>query len=479
MVPMQSLTTDPLMDDAHDLVGGEPETLGPWQISLMRQYGLQPLHRLLDLGSGTLRGGLHFIQFLDKGNYVGVEPLTKLVDIGRDLLQKTNMNNKSPLLGGFDILEGLEKVDYALTQSVINHLDSVGIEETVNRIAAVLKPGGYWVTTGVFTEDVDGVLTGERHSWRPNEWIVSRIGRSWFENVVNDHGLSIVEWTDIQHPRGQEVVIISKPLIGSKMVSEPWLLSEVPCLHRIHSSTPQGAHEIQTSIGMSLPLENVVGRLNKLSDNITTLNNHRKENRRALVTFDDGWRDVLLLRETFSSLPNLQPVLFIPSHQLRGVLRQLPLTCLYAYCAEHGIDPNNPSLGEIERSTLKSVSEQEQYARLRDAGIDIDLSTDDLLTMDDIESLSSEGWLICSHGPDHSDLRKASFESIKSSFAEDVAFLLRKGWAPWFAWPEGKCSGALADTLHEFGFTFQFGLKPPKEGACHPQIICRIVWGVE
>ena len=479
MATMQSVKTNPLVDDAHDLIGGDPETLGPWQLSLMRQYGLQPRHRLLDLGSGTLRGGLHFIRFLDQGNYVGVEPLAKLVDIGRDLLRKTDLENKCPLLGGFEVLDEMDGVDYALTQSVINHLDSEGVEQTVNRIAAALKPGGFWITTGVFTEDVDGVRTGELHSWRPNEWVVSRIGRSWFERVLSERGLSIIEWTDIQHPRGQEVVIISKPLNDSAEMSEPWMLTDVPCLHRIHSCVTKGAHGIQQSIGMSLPMEEMVERLNRYSAEVASFNERRNENRRAFVTFDDGWRDVMMLRDTFAGLPNLQPVLFIPSAQLRGDLRQLPLTCLYEHCAERGIDPNDTCLGDIERSALKSVPESEQYARLRRAGVDLDLPTDDLLTTEDLELLSSEGWLIGSHGPDHSDLSQASFDSIAASLAEDVTFLVRKGWAPWFAWPEGRWSKTVADTLHECGFTRQFGLAPPKDGSHHNQMIHRTAWGVE
>src|SRR5215475_8544809 len=44
-----------------------------FQIFFLKQMGLQPAHYLLDIGCGTLRGGIPLIDYLDPGHYFGVE----------------------------------------------------------------------------------------------------------------------------------------------------------------------------------------------------------------------------------------------------------------------------------------------------------------------------------------------------------------------------------------------------------------------
>eukprot|EP00656_Telonema_subtile_P043746 TRINITY_DN50063_c0_g1_i1.p1 TRINITY_DN50063_c0_g1~~TRINITY_DN50063_c0_g1_i1.p1 ORF type:complete len:1178 (+),score=107.62 TRINITY_DN50063_c0_g1_i1:100-3633(+) len=160
-----------------------------------------------------------------------------------------------------------------------------------------------------------------------------------------------------------------------------WILDPVPCIHRVHACTPHGAHSIQAGIGMSLEFGELVRRLRCLSRMVSSLNQHHGTRRKALVTFDDGFNDVMLLREAFVQLENLQPVLFVPSGQLIGEGRHLPLTCLYAHCANLKIDPNSQELGDIQRMALKAVPETTQYERLRRAGVDVTLPVDDLLSI--------------------------------------------------------------------------------------------------
>ncbi len=50
--------------------------------------------------------------------------------------------------------------DRVLTQSVLNHLDRDGIEQTVSRVASVLAPDGWWLGTAQFDDAADPVLLG-------------------------------------------------------------------------------------------------------------------------------------------------------------------------------------------------------------------------------------------------------------------------------------------------------------------------------
>jgi hypothetical protein len=55
----------------HLAVGGMWEEIGKLQLDFLVNQGLRPTHKFLDIGCGTLRGGRHFIRYLDAGNYAG------------------------------------------------------------------------------------------------------------------------------------------------------------------------------------------------------------------------------------------------------------------------------------------------------------------------------------------------------------------------------------------------------------------------
>ena len=84
----------------HALVGPPDlwEMKRQFQIDFLRGVGLQPQHRLLDLGCGTLRGGIPLIAHLDPGNYAGVEVRRDVLDEGRRELAEAGLAGKSPQL---------------------------------------------------------------------------------------------------------------------------------------------------------------------------------------------------------------------------------------------------------------------------------------------------------------------------------------------------------------------------------------------
>ena len=102
-----------------------------------------------------------------------------------------------------------------------------------------------------------------------------------------------------------------------------------------------------------------------------------------------------------------------------------------------------------------------------------DLSTLDLLNMDDLQMLALNGWWIGTHGPDHSYLASASsLKNTANILEQDCRIIKQRGWTPWFAWPEGSWCGRTADIIArlEDGPTAQFGLSNlPKGEGRHQQ----------
>jgi len=108
-------------------VGGMWEEIGRLQFDFMVAAGLKPEHYLLDIGCGSLRGGIHFVRYLGKRRYYGVDKEAALIKAGADELGEAGLDGKGATLiltGDFDLsfLRPGLRFDYMLAQSVFTHL---------------------------------------------------------------------------------------------------------------------------------------------------------------------------------------------------------------------------------------------------------------------------------------------------------------------------------------------------------------------
>ncbi|MGR5145604.1 hypothetical protein ACQKP8_03520 [Photobacterium alginatilyticum] len=257
-----------------------------------------------------------------------------------------------------------------------------------------------------------------------------------------------------------------------------WWLKETPCIHRIHEFLPKkGAHRIQQRLGMSLSLTSLEIKLKSISEKVQESNRKDCLNQKALITFDDGHRDVLLSLPLLAQLPELQPVLFLTGRQLRGETIPLPLTALYEWCDENNLDPNNlkDTLG-FNRESLKRLPESEQRKILISNGIDINPQGEEMLSSDDIKTLIKNNWLIGYHGIHHCDLRIYLAGDLEVNFKEDLDLLQASGFMPWIAWPEGRWNDNLFSMAKNIGFDKQFGLHIEKGIGSNLGMVNRVIW---
>lgn len=127
-------------------VGGLWDVIGRLQHQFLVDHGLQPEHYLLDIGCGSLRGGVHFIAYLDPGHYYGVDKSRELLDAGRQIeLPRHGLAERAPLLvemEDFDFATLGRMFDYALAHSLFTHLPLNRIIRCVMNVEQVLVPGG-------------------------------------------------------------------------------------------------------------------------------------------------------------------------------------------------------------------------------------------------------------------------------------------------------------------------------------------------
>jgi len=233
---------------------------------------------------------------------------------------------------------------------------------------------------------------------------------------------------------------------------------ESPCIHRVHkkkADVPTSYH----TLGMTIELDRLLNRLEFLHK--TNLTNETT----SYVTFDDGWRDVLLIPEDFfQQLPSLHPVVFLTDDQFKERPKWMPLHILYAWMDEKKYTLEQlPKLG-IDRGAIKDWGVDDQHTILLKNQINID-KRPDYLSRQDLETLRARGWKIGSHGPEHSDLRTMPLERLRSKLEDSLNLLLDLDAESWLSWPEGRWNDEVANLAHEVGFTKQFGLKEePRKG---------------
>lgn len=194
-------------EDPVEAIGGKWDEIGLLQFDYLRANGMQPSHTLLDIGCGTLRGGRHAIRYLEPGHYTGLELSAVALSAARALLKDEGLEGKRPSLLQNDDLRFREldgrAFDFILGQSVFTHLPPEHIEECFAHVGSVMHEG---------PQGSRFFFTYQRRDTF-SQVTVKDFGYpfSFFSGLATQHGFSVTELDDYDHPRGQVMVEMRTP----------------------------------------------------------------------------------------------------------------------------------------------------------------------------------------------------------------------------------------------------------------------------
>lgn len=208
-------TSEQVRAGGHRLrAGGLWDELGELQLDFLVAQGLGPSSRLLDVGCGPLRAGIRFVDYLEPGNYYGLDVNASLLDAGYDVELPETLRAKLPrdhlrATDRFDCDFGVE-FDFAIAQSLFTHISLSQVRLCLYRAARAMRPGGRFFAT--FFEapadfPLDGVLDGDKP--RRKDKFTER-NPYWYWSGDLEWAASFAPWEfryigDWNHPRGQKM----------------------------------------------------------------------------------------------------------------------------------------------------------------------------------------------------------------------------------------------------------------------------------
>lgn len=204
-------------------VGGLWDQMGELQIDYLKRQGLLPEHCLLDVGCGSLRGGVRFVDYLEPGHYFGLDISQELLDAGVNELAQLDLLWKRPQLrcsDSFEVDAFGREFDFALAQSLFTHLTLNKIAVCLLKVADVLRPAGRFYAT--FFENPRGTRnlgavrqpaeewTEKRDRWSFPDEDPYHYGRDAFEWLCEGSTLDVEYIGDWGHPRNQMMLCFRK-----------------------------------------------------------------------------------------------------------------------------------------------------------------------------------------------------------------------------------------------------------------------------
>jgi cyclopropane fatty-acyl-phospholipid synthase-like methyltransferase len=181
------------------------DELGLWQLEALKKTGLLPHHKLLDFGCGAFRLGLFAIDYLDDGNYYGIDAFEPYVEIGRRLVVAGGITKQYHAMASRDFaFDRFETVfDFGIAQSVFTHMSGDECERCMAVLKKTMKPGG----TFLFTFLIGAPLTrGMMYAGIQAMQRFAMNDPDFFAALASRHGATF-ERSDIPHPTAQQVAV--------------------------------------------------------------------------------------------------------------------------------------------------------------------------------------------------------------------------------------------------------------------------------
>ena len=179
-----------------------------FQIKFLKDMKLMPEDYLLDIGCGTLVGGIPIISYLEKRHYYGIEKRPDVLEEARKELLASKLTHKMPVLLSEDIssVNFERKFNFVWAYAVLIHLKNEILEDCFAFVSSHLsKQGKFYANVNIGNKKDD--------SWKgfPVVWRTL----DFYKKVGSSYGLTVQDIGSRQEfglasPDDQRMLEISK-----------------------------------------------------------------------------------------------------------------------------------------------------------------------------------------------------------------------------------------------------------------------------
>jgi glycosyltransferase involved in cell wall biosynthesis len=177
---IRPLPFGPENTDAAAYVATLPEE-GLAQLEILKSLGCQPHHKVLEIGCGALVAGYPIMQYLDAGNYAGIEPNHWLVMASFKVAEVAAVvAEKRPLFCPRADFRAGAKFDFIISHSILSHASNAQLTDFLVAAAEQLNEGGVLAASIRLAEGNEfGSPGSQKHGAAFTEWQYP--GVSWFK----------------------------------------------------------------------------------------------------------------------------------------------------------------------------------------------------------------------------------------------------------------------------------------------------------
>ena len=163
----------------------EYDLMGARQFTLLFNLGIRETAKILDFGCGSLRLGRLLINWLNKGNYYGIDPNKWLIDeaikneIGNEIINIKNPNFSYN--DNFDSSIFNVKFNYIIAQSIFSHTTFPLFKRVINNLINNLNENGILL----FTCLTNKMSKGSEYDKNQEKWVYPTCAILEHDEIIN------------------------------------------------------------------------------------------------------------------------------------------------------------------------------------------------------------------------------------------------------------------------------------------------------